>query len=86
MLGKKACLDGRGVFARVGLLLQVGRPAALMTKALGFYHWDICVEFAPCILWITGESGGHPIALASKSGNLGAEDFFAHVFNVLEAP
>ncbi len=57
-----------------------------MTKALGFYRRDVCVEFAPGILWITGESDGHPIALASKSGNLGAEDFFAHVFNVLEAP
>ncbi|WP_298970534.1 hypothetical protein [uncultured Roseobacter sp.] len=56
-----------------------------MSKALGLDHRDICVEFAPGILWITGESGGHPIALASKSGNLGAEDFFAHVFNVLEA-
>ncbi|WP_299502932.1 hypothetical protein [uncultured Roseobacter sp.] len=76
----------RGVIVRAGLVLQVGRVAGLMTRALGIYRRDICVEFAPGILWITGESGGHPIALASKSGNLGAEDFFAHVFNVLEAP
>ena len=43
-------------------------------------------EIAPGVPWTFSESGGHAVALALKSGNFGAETFFADALAALEAP
>ena len=54
-----------------------GETSGAVTKALGVSRLDIGAEIAPGVPWCFCESGGHTIALTLKSGNFGAESFFA---------
>ncbi|MDW3225304.1 MAG: 3-oxo-tetronate kinase [Paracoccaceae bacterium] len=62
-----------------------GETSGAVTKALGVVRLDIGAEIAPGVPWTYCESAGHDIALTLKSGNFGAEDFFAHALAVLDA-
>lgn len=63
-----------------------GETSGAVTKALGVSQLDIGQEIAPGVPWTFCDSGGHRIALALKSGNFGAESFFADALDRLEAP
>jgi uncharacterized protein YgbK (DUF1537 family) len=54
-----------------------GETSGAVTKALGVSRLDIGAEIAPGVPWCFCESDGHTIALTLKSGNFGAESFFA---------
>ena len=58
-----------------------GETAGAVTKALGVRQMKIGAEIAPGVPWTYAESGGHPIALALKSGNFGSDSFFADAFD-----
>ncbi|WP_187429779.1 3-oxo-tetronate kinase [Roseobacter fucihabitans] len=62
-----------------------GETSGAVTKALGVDRLDIGAEIAPGVPWTYCQSGGHSIALALKSGNFGAVDFFAEALACLEA-
>lgn len=62
-----------------------GETSGAVVKALGLQRLAIGVEIAPGVPWTFGECGGEPVALALKSGNFGAEDFFDTAFRRLEA-
>ena len=53
-----------------------GETSGAVTQALGVTSLDIGAEIAPGVPWTYSTSGGHPVALALKSGNFGAETFF----------
>lgn len=55
-----------------------GETSGAITKALGIRQMTIGREIAPGVPWIYCTSGGHPLALALKSGNFGEVDFFTH--------
>ena len=61
-----------------------GETSGAVTKALGVTRLDIGQEIAPGVPWTFCESAGRPIALTLKSGNFGAEDFFADALRKLE--
>lgn len=62
-----------------------GETSGAVTKALDVDRLDIGAEIAPGVPWTYCQSAGHDIALTLKSGNFGAEDFFAHALAVLDA-
>ena len=62
-----------------------GETSGAVTQALDTLQLDISAEIAPGVPWTFCHSGGHDIALTLKSGNFGAEDFFAEAQRVLEA-
>ncbi len=62
-----------------------GETSGAVTQALGVTRLDIGREIAPGVPWTYCESGGHPIALALKSGNFGREAFFADALAKLGA-
>ncbi len=62
-----------------------GETSGAVTKALEVTRLDIGVEIAPGVPWTYSQSGGVPIALTLKSGNFGAETFFSHALDLLEA-
>jgi uncharacterized protein YgbK (DUF1537 family) len=62
-----------------------GETSGAVTKALGVTRLDIGAEIAPGVPWCFCQSGGHQIALTLKSGNFGAESFFADALARLEA-
>jgi uncharacterized protein YgbK (DUF1537 family) len=61
-----------------------GETSGAVTKALGVSRLHIGPEIAPGVPWTFCESGGAHIALALKSGNFGAENFFADAMQVLD--
>ncbi len=63
-----------------------GETSGAITRALGVNRVSIGQEIAPGVPWMFGRSGsgGDDIALALKSGNFGAGDFFADAFGKLE--
>lgn len=61
-----------------------GETAGAVTQALDVTRLDIGAEIAPGVPWCFAESGGHSIAITLKSGNFGAESFFADAFEKLE--
>lgn len=63
-----------------------GETSGAVTRALGVTRLDIGTEIAPGVPWTYCDSGGHRIALSLKSGNFGAEGFFADALARLEAP
>lgn len=63
-----------------------GETSGAVTGALGVTRLDIGAEIAPGVPWTFATSEGVPIALALKSGNFGAETFFADALCRLEAP
>jgi uncharacterized protein YgbK (DUF1537 family) len=65
------------------IIVAGGETSGAVTKALGVTRLDIGTEIAPGVPWTFCESGGHPIALALKSGNFGRESFFTDARNAL---
>lgn len=61
-----------------------GETSGAVTQALGVTRLGIGREIAPGVPWTFAQSGGHPVALALKSGNFGAETFFADALRLLE--
>ena len=62
-----------------------GETAGAVTRALGVTRLEIGAEIAPGVPWCFARSGEETIALALKSGNFGAEDFFTDALGRLEA-
>ncbi|MEM6825053.1 MAG: 3-oxo-tetronate kinase [Pseudomonadota bacterium] len=65
------------------LVVAGGETSASVVSALGPHALRIGPEIAPGIPW-TEALGTPPLALALKSGNFGAESFFAHAFEMLD--
>lgn len=61
-----------------------GETSGAVTQSLETTQFDIGPEIAPGVPWTFCQSGGHPIALALKSGNFGAESFFVDALQMLE--
>lgn len=59
------------------VIVAGGETSGAVTKALGVTQLDIGAEIAPGVPWCFCQSGGKQIALTLKSGNFGAESFFA---------
>ena len=75
----------RGLVARGvrRLVVAGGETAGAVVQALGVEALEIGCEIDPGVPWTT--SVGEPrLALALKSGNFGAEDFFAKALSMLE--
>ncbi|MEX5729556.1 uncharacterized protein Ga0609869_002909 [Rhodovulum iodosum] len=62
-----------------------GESSGAVTQALGVTRLDIGAEIAPGVPWTYCDSAGARLALALKSGNFGAETFFADALSRLEA-
>ena len=77
-------LDARGMGVR-RFVVAGGETSGAVTKALGVRQLTIGPEIAPGVPWTFAGSGGETIALALKSGNFGAEGFFAEAFARLES-
>jgi uncharacterized protein YgbK (DUF1537 family) len=60
-----------------------GETAGSVVGALGIHGLRIGQEIDPGVPW-TASLGAKPIALALKSGNFGADDFFLKAFQKLE--
>lgn len=54
-----------------------GETSGAVAKALGIDRLDIGPEIAAGVPWCVAISGGHSVAITLKSGNFGAESFFA---------
>ncbi|MDE0590403.1 four-carbon acid sugar kinase family protein [Halocynthiibacter sp. C4] len=61
-----------------------GETSGAVTKGLGVQRMTIGPEIAPGVPWTYCESGDTEIALTLKSGNFGAETFFADALALLE--
>lgn len=61
-----------------------GETSGAVAQALGVSLLDIGPEIAPGVPWTFSTSAGVPVALALKSGNFGAESFFADAKQRLE--
>lgn len=59
------------------IIVAGGETSGAVTTALGVDRLNIGREIAPGVPWTYCESGGHPMALALKSGNFGAPSFFS---------
>ena len=62
-----------------------GETSGAVTRALGISRLDIGPEIAPGVPWCFAESGGQAVAITLKSGNFGAESFFADALGKLGA-
>ena len=62
-----------------------GETSGAVTKALGITRLEVGREIAPGVPWCFAESGGHRVAITLKSGNFGAETFFADALRELDA-
>ena len=60
-----------------------GETSGAVTKSLNVDTLSIGSEIAPGVPWTYTSSGGHDIALTLKSGNFGAESFFADALAAL---
>ena len=60
-----------------------GETSGAVAQALGAARLEVGAEIAPGVPWCFSESGGNPVALALKSGNFGAESFFADALGAL---
>lgn len=76
-------LDARAMGIR-RFVVAGGETSGAVTQALGVSQLTIGTEIAPGVPWTYARSDGNDIALALKSGNFGAEDFFAHALKLLE--
>jgi uncharacterized protein YgbK (DUF1537 family) len=65
------------------LVVAGGETAGAVVQALGVTGLRIGRQIDPGVPW-TVSLGQPPLALALKSGNFGAEDFFLRAFSVLE--
>lgn len=62
-----------------------GETSGAVTQALGVSALEIGAEIAPGVPWCFATSAGKPIAITLKSGNFGAETFFADALRTLRA-
>ncbi len=62
-----------------------GETSGAVTKALQVDQLQVGREIAPGVPWTYTRSDGHDIALTLKSGNFGAESFFADALSLLDA-
>lgn len=62
-----------------------GETSGAVARALGVSRLTIGPEIAPGVPWCWSVSQGAPIAITLKSGNFGAEGFFADALAKLEA-
>ena len=62
-----------------------GETSGAVTQALGIAQLTVGAEIAPGVPWCFAASGGHDIAITLKSGNFGAESFFADALGALGA-
>lgn len=62
-----------------------GETSGAITKALAVTQLDIGAEIAAGVPWCFAHSDGHQIAVTLKSGNFGAETFFADAKARLDA-
>lgn len=76
-------LDARAMGVR-RFVVAGGETSGAVTQALGVSQLTIGTEIAPGVPWTYTKSDGHHVALALKSGNFGAEDFFSHALKLLE--
>jgi len=60
-----------------------GETSGAVTQALGVDRLTIGAEIAPGVPWCFATSAGHTIAITLKSGNFGAESFFADALKAL---
>jgi uncharacterized protein YgbK (DUF1537 family) len=65
------------------LVVAGGETSGAVVQALGVTGLRIGRQIDPGVPW-TVSLGEPPLALALKSGNFGAEDFFLRAFDVLE--
>ena len=65
------------------LVVAGGETAGAVVQALGISGLSIGRQIDPGVPW-TVSLGKKPLALALKSGNFGAPDFFLRAFAVLE--
>ena len=68
------------------IVVAGGETSGAVTQALGVDRLDIGPEIAPGVPWTFARANGEPLALALKSGNFGAETFFADALALLEDP
>lgn len=61
-----------------------GETSGAVAQALGIARLDIGPEIAPGVPWCFAESKGQAVAITLKSGNFGAETFFADALERLE--
>jgi uncharacterized protein YgbK (DUF1537 family) len=66
-------------------VLAGGETSGAITQALGVDQFDIGPEIAPGVPWCFARTGQGAVAMALKSGNFGAETFFADALAKLEA-
>src|SRR5690606_11331509 len=59
-----------------------GETSGAVAGALGVSRLAIGPEIAPGVPWTFAEVEGQPVALALKSGNFGAEDFFVRAHSL----
>jgi uncharacterized protein YgbK (DUF1537 family) len=62
-----------------------GETAGAVVKALGIERLRVGPQIDPGVPWMVAEGGAAEIAIALKSGNFGAVDFFAKALAMLEA-
>lgn len=62
-----------------------GETSGAVASALGVTRLDIRDEIAPGVPWCFAKSNGSDIAITLKSGNFGAESFFADALAQLDA-
>jgi len=62
-----------------------GETSGAVTQALAVTRLDVGKEIAPGVPWCFADSAGQQIAITLKSGNFGAEDFFAGALDTLAA-
>ncbi len=65
------------------IVVAGGETSGAVAQALGIDRLDIGAEIAPGVPWCTCDSGGARIAITLKSGNFGAETFFADALGAL---
>lgn len=80
-LGDVASLLGQAGFAR--FIVAGGETSGAVVEALGVTMLEIGPEIDPGVPW-TRSIAGPNFALALKSGNFGAEDFFLKAWNLLQ--
>jgi uncharacterized protein YgbK (DUF1537 family) len=69
------------------LIVAGGETSGAVVQALGITGLRIGRQIDPGVPWtmsLPGSLGDPPLALALKSGNFGAEDFFLRAFAVLQ--
>jgi uncharacterized protein YgbK (DUF1537 family) len=65
------------------IVVAGGETSGAVAQALGIARLDIGAEIAPGVPWCTCDSGGARLAITLKSGNFGAESFFADALGAL---